>query len=262
MPRGVRAYKVRLFKQLYQHPLARDPRIDIPWQQHRGSIRWQSQLTGNPEVTLSWNRIVNLLSEHARIRVEPRAPTGLCMNTLFTLLLIGQKENPILLKSLNWLALRVVGGGVPFYARAIHDALRLWQQLGVTWPDLTLPPPISQIIRNERSLELTLNEEWLEECRNSRVRLIQLPLPVQGTPQNMVLTTWLEGSKDNMSINPYFGKVSGNKKCSKSVPHIPLESWFVVKNWYARNGGHIDWQRHPYIMGVPSSMINIQVWRP
>jgi len=207
------------------------------------------------------------------------------MNILMMLLEMGQIHNPTEFSSLSDLGWNTFGAQAEvklrqsFYIRCTYDAMRLGQQMAVSWPGLALPPPITNIEviggnSGQPGYRVTMSQAWIDQCRRSRVAKIKLPLPMQGTPQNMVLKTLVEGSGANVPINPFFYKVSGNKRCAPRVgvkaiwPHIPLESWVVVRRWYERMGGKIDWARHPYGRDlergrlIPSTIMHIQVQRP
>jgi len=270
--------KVKLFKQLCTDPIARDCRVSCEWyHEKRGSgYAYSAKLPGNPDVILHWRPSRRLAKTRPKIRREPRAPTAVCMAVLFAILYMDQTGKGLRFTSRRGLSLRALGNrvraGTPHYQNAVSDALRLWQQLGVSWPDLDLPPPIKRVHyikekgRQVVQLEIELHSAWAIECAKMYRFKIKLPLPMHSTTQNMILKTMTEGSQEGIEINPYFAKVSGNKKCAKELPYVPLETMVLVKGWYTINGGRLEWQRHPYprlkTKRVPSTAIDMRVWRP
>jgi hypothetical protein len=279
-------------------PLARDPRIPIKWVSGKSGVKWHAGLTGNEGVHLYWHKVRNLIGgSKTRMRVEPRAPTAVCINVLLALLREGQKGNPIYVKCVRELNTLCFESKYQidtnrFYPKAALDAVRMWQQLAITWGDLELPPPIAHIDsprlgpyiptpRWERGSwngpwQITMSQQWLELCSKSKAPKITVPLPMVATPQNIVLKTLMDGTQANVVINPFSYKVSGNgqaapRKSTRNGPSfsfIPLESWLVAEKWYKKNGGGLKYMRYPYkhVPGksyqLPSTMMHIQVVRP
>lgn len=269
------AVKVRVFKKLATDPIARDPRVPIVWRVGKAGtgVRYHAVLTGNEDVRLYWRIVEGVIGEKTRIRQEPRAPTAQCTLILMGLLDKAQACNPVdygSLQKINELVLRPCQARLGAYHAATFDALRLWQQLAVSWGDLVLPPPIAhiEVLRSKAKYagyRIRMDEAWVDECLRSKAPKLKLPLPLQATPMNMILKTWVEGSAPKVPINPFFFKVSGNIRCIRSFAHIPLESWLVVRRWYTEQGANIDWARYPYTHDpvrnrqVPSKYMQIQV---
>jgi hypothetical protein len=233
-------------------------------------------MTGNYDVQLRWmKKDKGFLDPKPILRQEPRCPTGACMNVLFALLARGLQQNPIVFTSRRDLTLESFGVYQEFYIIAMKDALRLWQQLAITWSDLDMPPPVEAVNRTgRRTFEVTISDVWLQACQRRRsMWSIKFPLPMQATAQNMVLYTFYKGSQAGVNINGFFYHVSGNKRGTYGTPHTPYETWILVKRWYEANGGEVSWARLPYPMVkrtrvsrgmklVPSQTMHISVVRP
>ena len=272
---------VRVFSEICQHPIARDPRITTYWQAGGPGVRWWARMTGNSEVKLIWKDVPNIYPTKAKIRQEPRCPTAGCINVLFFLLAKAQRSGSSVLhfRGMNdfyFKTIRIVSDGKHFYDDVALDALRLWQQLAIEWPGLSLPPPVADVTVQKRLITITLSKVWLKLCETKRKSTgkivdVYLPLPMQGTPQNMILLTLYKGDWANVHINKFFYKVSGNKRGLYSIPHTPYGSWIVVRKWYTKNGGHLEWARLPYrrrtdgkgkLRLIPSTHMHISVARP
>lgn len=266
--------RCRVFKQLAEHPIARDPRITTHWDygQAGSGVRWWATLTGNPKVRLNWlDHPAELANSKSEVRVEPRCPTALCMNVLFRLLAKAQVENPVRFKhsgSMVYFFTQEVG---VFYTKAVRDALRLWQQLSIEWPKLVMPPPIKEVKQSGFKIAITIHPKWLTACAQDKSVEVDLVLPMYATAQNLILYTLYLGSKENVDLNDFFYRISGNKRGTKTVPHVPLETWILAQRWYKKHGGYVDWVRLPYerkpnklgrIRLTPSRTMHISVVRP
>lgn len=276
--------KVKLFRQLCTDPIARHSSVPVTWYHEKrgGGYAYGAELPGNSDVRLLWRPSVKLEGTRPRIRVEPRGPTAICMQVLFTLLATVQRGRRLRFTSRRDLVLKAMGtrirAGTPYYNDAVLDALRMWQQLGVHWLDLKMPPPIKRVKwikikgRQTRQLEIELHPAWERQCNKDRMGWFGLPLPMYAVIQNMILKTLADGTQEGIEINPFFAKVSGNRRCDKITPHVPLESWVHVKGWYLRYGGRLEWHRRPYerVMQktahrfklIPSREMDVRVWRP
>ena len=277
---------VWLLRQLCTDPIARDPRIVLKWYDgpRRSGISYVAELTGNPEVKFHWHKKPEVLKTRPKMRGEPRAPCATCTNALFAFFRVAQRGHDLCFPSITSMAQLVFGNGKqPYYQWMTTDSLRIWQQLGVEWSGLLLPPPIEKLVikpglgRSYGAYEITLSREWLDLCDKKKAVRVRLPLPMNGTSQNIVLKSLVMGSQDMIPINQFYGITTGNKRCEGVVPHIPLETWHIVRRWYQENGGRIDWQRLPYtrevpkrkrkervnpIRLIPSRHFNMHVWRP
>ena len=269
---------VHIFKQLCTDPLARDPRILTRWHhaKPRSGKLYIGEVTGNPEVKLHWYKISREVGWAPRLRQEPRCPTAMCTNLLLQLLMHEQRGHPLEFTSRRHVGLKCFYSRTshPYYQNAATDGLRLWQQLGIEWPGLNLPPPIDRLEFLEgKRFKVHLNIEWLRQCAKDNIKLY-LPVPMFAGAQNIVLNTYYKGSQENMDIRKFYARMTGNQKnvVKREAPVVPLETWVVVRNYYSRQGARIEWRRHPYIrvrisrrkkwVLKPSTMMDTTVWYP
>lgn len=258
--------EVKIFRPFCTDPVARDPRVRIFWKRSPlKGILYQADLTGNEKVKLYWydnDYCEKLITPTFQVRHEPRVPTALCVNVLLSILQFAQERNTSVLKFNSFidmgkkLRIRVM---LPFYKPATMDAIRLWQLLRISWPYCDMPPPIKSFVALNKAgprnpITIELNERWLEEIEKTKrtVTTVQLPLPMQGTPLNMILYTLSLSPRyigRKLDINEFTLKVSGNKDATLRV-YMPLSSWLIVRRWYEVHGGDIDWRRTPYSYGI------------
>lgn len=248
----------KFFNELFEFPLARDSRVHTEWT--LGKKQHTASLAGAPVVKFTWTPRKDVLPAALvkrppgmKARPEPRAPESSDVNVLLRLLTLN---SPIKIEYVTQLAAEVFDNqSQAYYVASCIDALRLWQMIDITWPKRQLGPPIEKVEPyGKKGYIIYLNEKWVDACRCGvrTTKAPPLPLPMQSTPQSMVLHTWWLGSKAKLDINKFFYRCSGNKRGMKHrTPHIPFSSWKVVEAWYARMGGHIDHHRMPYAI-VPS----------
>lgn len=281
---NMRGY-VKLPKELFLYPLARDTRIVTIWRSGRSQgipeAQYVAPLTGNPEVTLKWMHPRFALPWGLKYREEPRPPTVSCMLMLFRLFYLVQhpnefrhKKNSIKIENnVIWcsqFSKLLPKAYAPTFPHHMRDAVRLWSVLSIRFPKLDMPPPIQHIEGGDKNMTITLDPRWMEEIAKQTSRWIPLPLPNASASQNMILMTWYRGTESHVIINDFFYKVTGNKRGSKTTPHTPYETWIAVKRWYAEHGGEITWQRDPYLLvprrtkvvARPSRTMSIKVLRP
>lgn len=272
--------KARLFSHLFYQPICRDPRVPIDWYHSKQTgVRYEANLPGNENLRALWlKKDLGLIGKGPLVKLEPRAPNAICTNILFYLLSKAEEEGRTLAPLSRT---RILKEGVPqgtsyVYTPYCSDALRLWQQLSISWGDLTLPPPIDHIrlvdlYHPYQRYAITLNQQWVELCASSKLPRIKLPLPMQCTVQNIVMHTFGHGSLRDMAINPFFWIVSGNKHALKNTPWMPIESFIVARKWYIKNGGLLDYERPPFTMSQskhgnirykPSRVVHTLVKRP
>lgn len=257
------ARNLHIFRTFCTNPIARDPRVPIDWKRSVvPGIAWQAQLTGNDKVHLYWHKnsyCKDLIKDKSSKRPEPRAPTALCVNILLGLLYLALEQDTDTLEFSSMIKMtRMTHCYISDhrYRIWITDALRLWQLLRVSWPSVTLPPPIEsiQVTRGVGlRLKIKFRKEWLTRCRNNGTVRVRLPLPMQSTPLNIIL--WTLGLppqlRKNLNINAFTRKVSGNAYAfNDNRVYMPLSSWIVVREWYEERNGKIIWQRAPYKFGI------------
>lgn len=260
--------EVTIFRPFCHDPVARDPRVRIFWKRSSLSgVKYQADLTGNEKVKLYWHDeevIGEAYPKKNYTRPEPRAPTAMDVNLLLSLLHLAQEKdtNVLWFRSFRALGRETKTRLIPqHYLRCARDAFRLWQLLGISWPYCNMPPPIKEVRRDQtrrggplRPLEVVIHEKWLNEIKRTKrtAVTVQLPLPLQATPLNIILYVHSLGryEKKDIDINKFTYTVSGNKQATKVTPYMPLTSWIVVKRWYEEHGGYIDWKRAPYHYGL------------
>lgn len=280
--------KVRLFKALAAHPIARDFRINLDWHKidKPGKYALQAPLKGNRKVTMFWrpNKELERKLGGWRRCDGPRAPNALEMNTLLYLLHEAARNNPCQYNSVSAIAGAAHGPTQSVYLETVLDSLMLWNQLGIHFGAQHgfFPPPINEIKIKEGyrphhmpSFSITMNKKWIEACKSGGFSA-NLPLPQVATAQNIVLYTLYLGSAIAVNINQFFWHVSGNKRGLKPTPHTPYTSWVVAKKYYEKHNGSVEYRRLPYttrvasrtrsdrspIVQVPSTLMHIEVERP
>lgn len=273
---GFYAYQpseARVLSQFGEHPLARDTRVTTTWRRGSDNIEWIAPLTGNPLVTLNWNkpRQADLPRlDEPKIRQEPRLPTGSCMALLYRLLTKAQIENPVRWSDIESVVIDCIGEKGGFYEQALSDALRLWSRLTVEWPDLKLPPPIEYIKEYETyGFEIHIHKTWLQALKKEQTPIVfPVPTSMGAISQNMILSSLFHGSRQFVDINGFMNMNSGSKRGMYTTPHCPFYSWNVVKKWFKAAGGSIEWARLPYTMKskgrglLPSRHMHIMVKKP
>jgi hypothetical protein len=252
--------RVRLLlnRNLMNYPLARDRRSTMYWRKSPSTGRWVAQLPQE-------NRILVILPADTP-ESERRAPTGLDMAVLFTLLARAQamRTPQVTLswaKLLRWSSLALDKDSRAAVRSALRYLSRLTLQIECWFVPRSLrgergrqvrrvlSPPIADVSYEGRSVSVVVAEDWWA-LRETYYQEVTLPLPLKAVDQNatlMVLTSEIKW-RDDDPTNPHQAYyLRGQSGFARKIGLSPVRrrsrliaSLNRVKEWFVTMGGDFD----------------------